>query len=119
MIYAKRLAIARDDIATERRRQIEVEGWTPSHDDEHSDGSLLRAAVLYYHHAMGGERLRYEDGVPVGWPWERRWWKPKDRQRNLIRAGALCHAERDRLKRAGSSHVEHVNSKLRLIEKAL
>lgn len=28
--------IVLDEIATERRRQLEVEGWTPEHDDKHS-----------------------------------------------------------------------------------
>ena len=34
-------------IADERQRQIEVEGWTPEHDDEHNDQSLQRAANCY------------------------------------------------------------------------
>lgn len=24
-----------EDVAAERRRQVEAEGWTPEHDDEH------------------------------------------------------------------------------------
>lgn len=32
-----------DEIAAERRRQIEVEGWTPEHDDEHPDGHMNSA----------------------------------------------------------------------------
>lgn len=31
-------------IAEERVRQIEQEGWTPEHDDEHADGELAIAA---------------------------------------------------------------------------
>jgi hypothetical protein len=31
------------------------------------------------------------------WPWSFEWWKPKDRIRNLVRAGALIAAEIDRL----------------------
>ena len=34
-------------IAEERQRQIEVEGWTPEHDDEHDSGELSCAGELY------------------------------------------------------------------------
>ena len=123
MILAKRLAFARKSIAAERKRQIEVEGWTPEHDDAHADGEMLTAAVLYYAHAkrqpndppMGMKA----DGAPLGWPWEACWWKPKTPARDLARAGALCLAERDRLRRARHSWIGHVDQKLRLITKAL
>jgi hypothetical protein len=36
-----------DRIASERRRQIQVEGWTAEHDDEHDDGELAFAAACY------------------------------------------------------------------------
>jgi len=32
-------------IAAERRRQIEAEGWTPEHDDEHTRGQIALAAA--------------------------------------------------------------------------
>lgn len=36
------------DVTTERQRQIEVEGYTAQHDDEHDcDGALSRAAACY------------------------------------------------------------------------
>jgi hypothetical protein len=35
------------EIAAERRRQIEVEGWTHAHDDGHDDGSLAAAAACH------------------------------------------------------------------------
>ena len=38
------------DVAAERRRQIEAEGWTPEHDDEHSAGQLAGAAGCYARH---------------------------------------------------------------------
>lgn len=86
-------------ITEERTRQITVEGWTPEHDDQHKDGELLHAAVFYLHHGtpLAGPTT---DGVPLGWEWEAEWWKPKDRKSNLVRAGALCLAERDRRVRA-------------------
>lgn len=35
-----------DEIAAERRRQIEAEGWTPEHDDQHDEAEMARAAAL-------------------------------------------------------------------------
>ena len=34
-------------IAAERQRQVDVEGWTPAHDDEHDEGELAIAAACY------------------------------------------------------------------------
>jgi hypothetical protein len=34
-------------IAAERRRHIEGEGWTSAHDDEHADGDLAAASSCY------------------------------------------------------------------------
>jgi hypothetical protein len=36
------------------------------------------------------------------WPWSVQWWKPKDRRRDLVRAGALIVAEIERLDRAAA-----------------
>jgi len=106
-------------IRAERQRQIDDEGWTAEHDDRHDDGALLRAAVFYLHH--GTDRFPSQtqaDGSPMGWPWEAKWWKPKDRKSNLIRAGALCLAEKDRLRRARAI-VSHIDHKYRLCVSAL
>lgn len=91
-------------IAAERKRQIEAEGWDHAHDAEHSDGSLAVAAACY---ALTGHALHIDDPRGGGavvpfwsvslWPWDRKWWKPKDRRRDLVRAGALTAAEIDRL----------------------
>jgi hypothetical protein len=83
-------------IAAERQRQIEGEGWTPEHDDEHADGSLAIAAACY----ARGRFSRGSDYPPPQWPWSREWWKPKDRRSDLVRAGALIVAEIERLDRA-------------------
>lgn len=40
-------------IAGERRRQIEVEGWTAAEDDEHDSGSLAQAGAAYALAACG------------------------------------------------------------------
>ena len=33
------------------------------------------------------------------WPWDRQWWKPKSRRRNLVRAAALLIAAIERIDR--------------------
>lgn len=89
-------------IATERQRQMAVEGWTTSHDDTHRNGELPRAAALYAHHAAQPDHVRalYPPGQPPeGWPWDPCWWKPRDPRSDLVRAGALIAAEIDRLDR--------------------
>lgn len=80
-------------IAAERKRQIEVEGFTAEHDRGHGGGSLAAAAACYALY----KRSR-TDSVRL-WPWSLKWWKPSDDQiRNLAKAGALIAAEIDRLK---------------------
>lgn len=83
---------AREAIQAERERQVSVEGWTPDHDDRHDNGEMLRAAVIYYQHAARPDiPLTMEmDGRPLGWPWDAQWWKPKDRERDLVRAGGYA-----------------------------
>lgn len=81
-------------IATERKRQIEVEGWSETHDDTHTDHQLSFAARCY---AAAFTPTKYP---PLGWPWEVKWWKPsRSYRRNLVKAGALIAAEIDRLNR--------------------
>lgn len=96
-------------IAAERQRQMDVEGWTPDHDDEHGDGQMAMAASGYAFISGCGENVRQSfpigDPVPV-WPWESIWWKPKDRRSDLVRAGALIAAEIDRLDRAEKSSTK-------------
>lgn len=89
------------DVAAERRRQIEEEGWTPEHDDQHINGDMACAAAAYAFHAGTRERFYAED--PLGfWPWDPSWWKPKDPRRDLVRAAALIIAEIERLDRAAN-----------------
>lgn len=97
------------EIAAERRRQVEVEGWTAKHDDAHDDGEMAQAAACY---AMPSKyRKRHLDpriaGI-VDWPktWHHTWWKPKDARRDLIKAAALIVAEIERLDRAAGVEVE-------------
>lgn len=77
-------------ITAERRRQIEKELFTADHDLQHFPEELKHAAECYVI-AEGPEAM-----IQPGWPWGAEWWKPKDRQRNLVRAGALYLAAADR-----------------------
>ncbi len=87
-------------ITAERQRQIEEEGWTPDHDDQHINGELALAAACY---AIPPMSIRGSGLVLRLWPWKRKWWKPTpdDRIRELKKAGALIAAEIDRLQRKG------------------
>jgi len=89
-------------IAAERRRQIEIEGWTPEYDEQHTDGSLVEAAVMYARYC-DASRFMPPLGPPMGWPWDEAAWKPCPRLRGLTRAGALLAAEIDRLIAAGET----------------
>jgi hypothetical protein len=80
-------------VAKERERQMHEEGWTPEHDSHHDGGELALAAACY----ATAETATVV--VPCRWPWEREWWKPSTRVRNLEKAGALIAAEIDRLLR--------------------
>lgn len=79
-------------IAKERQRQIDVEGWTPAHDAEHSNEELSKAAACY---ALP-ESVRFYVSL---WPWDASSFKPtpNDRVRELVKAGALIAAEIDRI----------------------
>src|SRR5262245_46000429 len=109
------------DILAERQRQIDVEGWTADHDDEHGNGELLKAAMIYlWHGTVLAATEMNARGAPMGWPWDACWFKPKDRRRNLVRAGALMLAEKERLLRKNSAtHVGHVDHKLQIAMREL
>ena len=109
-----------DLITAERRRQIEREGWSPEHDDEHDSCEMAMAAVAYAFEAVDQANGICEDpwaGPPDRW-WP--WWvsdgqhapvpsgfKPSDDPiRNLVKAGALIAAEIDRLQRAQADTPE-------------
>lgn len=124
------LSAAIRDIAAERARQIEDEGWTPEHDDHHAEGKLALAGALYaspiplfrvdVSHPFA-EVAGYEVSEPGILQWSDPWpFKVRrhvrhdldvmvndgdkrgegDRRRNLVKAGALIVAEIERLDRA-------------------
>lgn len=77
------------DIANERWRQINEEGFTREHDDLHGAGELKWAAAAY-------------QCDPKFWPWEPETFKPGGDKRDLIKAAALIVAELERLARLGN-----------------
>jgi len=97
-----------EEIAVERRRQIEVEGWSAEHDDRHDAGDLAKAGASYAYHAgihlYAPSNPPWEE-PPDTWPWPEKFWKPKTPRRDLIRAAALIVAEIERLDRAAAQET--------------
>lgn len=89
---------ASDSVLGERRRQVETEGWTPEHDDEHPLGEMAAAAACYAIHASKYCTSALET-KSLPWPWALEWWKPTTPRRDLVKAGALILAEIERLDR--------------------
>ncbi len=87
------------DVQAERKRQVEVEGWTPEHDDEHNGGELADAAACYALSAAGWSTYAARER----WPWPLEWWKPSTARRDLVKASALALAEIERLDRVAAS----------------
>ena len=99
-------------IADERARQCEVEGFSVAGDSAYGGEELAMAAACY---ALPLKDPRRTDAMifntrPEGWPFAKRWWKPapvtsdgrgnayvapRDRLRELVKAGALIAAQID------------------------
>ena len=109
---------ALEDIAAERQRQRDVEGWSEQHDDAHTRGEIAEAAAAYAVRASGNDEVYAALGrrplhaksnagwVTLSgllWPWDRKWWKPTNRRQDLVKAGALIVAEIERLDRAAKN----------------
>jgi hypothetical protein len=84
-------------IDDERKRQIEVKGFSGEHDRIYNTaGELVAVAGIYYGLGIGLQpNFDGQNPVPVGWPqnWSKSHYKPKDKLRNLVRAGALAKAQ--------------------------
>lgn len=107
------------DVLAERKRQIEVEGWSEQHDDAHGQGQMALAAATYAYGSTIAAKQTVERhcdalwGTSEGfislirwlWPstWAPFWFKPKDRRYDLVRAGALIIAEIERLDRKAAA----------------
>lgn len=88
-------------IEAERVRQIAEEGWSVDHDDAHDSEQLAKAAAAYALPPSTRQVFRGRGrGRPAWWPWQAKWWKPGDRKRELVKAGALIAAELERVMRA-------------------
>ncbi|KSH55983.1 hypothetical protein AO969_08235 [Pseudomonas aeruginosa] len=95
------------DVQAERRRQVEAEGWTPEHDDEHACDEIAAFACFYAMPPAARDRDTSSTGygdtlgeaiLPEGW-------EPKtgDRRRELVKAGGLILAEIERLDRTAAT----------------
>lgn len=101
------------EVTLERRRQIEALHYDTTHDDRHPGGELVRAAICYASvSAMvaafrNGEARAADDtskiAVPINWPFEPTYWRPRTMRRNLIKAAALIIAEIERIDRMGKA----------------
>lgn len=90
---------ALDDVKAERQRQIEVEEWTPEHDNSHIHGEMAAAGSVYALTAVLQINKEQIECAPDFWPWHRAWFKPKSPRQDLVRAAALLVAEIERLDR--------------------
>lgn len=108
-----------NDIVSERCGQVAREGFYAEADDAYTDGQLANAAAAYALVSALPDRVRsLVSGIysidnlswlADIWPFPKVWWKPKDRRRDLVRAGALIVAEIERLDRAAdkAAGVDH------------
>lgn len=101
-------------ILGERRRQIDEEGWSFNRDRQRG-GDILEKAADCYRQAQNEHAKQ-----PCEWPWDSGWWKPKSRERNLIRAGALYVAAADVVEVLGyAAHAELLLNNMRECAKEL
>lgn len=94
----------------ERIRQVEVEGWTPAHDDaERRAGQLAAASACYLLEVKNqnvnlvktGQLLVKPSRVDHSWPFHQVTWKPSSPRRMAVKGNALALAELARLIRCG------------------
>lgn len=96
-VHLKFIGRGADLITAERRRQVEEEGYTPDHDDDH--GTELVPAAIAYALASTPKEWEEDDETPDSlrwWPWDSASFKPSGDVRDLVKAGALIAAEIDR-----------------------
>jgi len=103
------------DVMNERDRQWNEEGFSPERDDFHVDGELAKAGASYAivaslsderrHSVSGHFSIQNNEVLRNLWPWPATCWKPTDRRRDLVKAGALILADIERLDRAAAKAV--------------
>lgn len=87
------------EIAAERRRQVEVHGWSLEHDDGHTHGEIANAAADF---AMPGQHP-----IKTSWAYGSKVIDKEPGRQQLVKAGALIVAEIERLDRAALAGAEH------------
>lgn len=96
-------------VIKERMRQVEGEGFSEFHDDQHVDGELAQAAAYYA--APGATEHFVRLLFPEAWDavWMKREGFPVPTDRDLVKAGALIAAELDRRRRASRNYHPHMD----------
>jgi hypothetical protein len=91
-------------IAIERKRQIEELGYDYTNDFLYKGEQLALAGVCYaLNEGYRGKKSEpiedpeYSSFITAMWPWDEKFWKPtpKDRIKELTKAGALIAAQID------------------------
>lgn len=100
------LSAAVRDVLAERRRQIEVDGFSLEHDRQYDLGELPAAAACYALFAQRQVLGLRRNEPDHAWPWILGWWKPGDARSALVKAGALILAEIERMDRQ-NPHSDH------------
>ena len=80
------------DVLAERQKQIRLNGYSSEHDAQYVNGELSLAAISYADPTV----MDAAAPVPKAWPWQMKFWRPRTRRENLVRAAALIIAEIDR-----------------------
>ena len=96
-------------IADERKRQIDVEGYSQQHDSQHNASEFIYAAISYIESAKVGVNcqemghtnenviMMRKNDKRLFFPWGEANFKPTTNIRDLVKAGALIAATIDRL----------------------
>ena len=118
---SRHTVVAVTELAGERAQQITEEGFAPEWDDRQDRPADLALAAAAYaaFSAMENEDTREHHRqslwgfVPgfsgiIGqlWPWPAQWFKPGDRRRELVKAGALILAQLERLYREAEREAD-------------
>lgn len=93
-------------IAQERARQLKVENFSTKEDflrDPNGQEKLIEGAICY----LNSPQLDSKE-CPINWPFPMNMWKPtpEDRERELIKAGAMIAAEIDRIELSNKQQVK-------------
>jgi hypothetical protein len=93
-------------VLAEKKRIVDVEGYTPELDDAYVDAELAFAGIAYAVHYTLGNQIA-SDASLCFWPptWRKELYKPKSPRRNLVRAIALLLCEVERIDRKSAREI--------------